>query len=99
MGLNVIGDLTGDCMTWVLANSGDLSSNFSVRYTDELVNSIRFINSDTLVNFVGSGTDIAGEKINPLFSLSEQFPTFYGFYGYERSDGSLNGFGSISIGR
>ena len=71
MGLNLIGDLTDDCKTWILADSGNLSVNFEVRYTDKLVNSIRFKAGDTLVNFVGSGSDFADEKKGPLFNLNE----------------------------
>ena len=44
--LNEIGDLTGargtDCITWVLADSGNLSLNFKVTYSKDQVNSIQF---------------------------------------------------------
>ena len=45
LALNAIGDLTDasgtDCVTWVLADSGNLSLDFKVHYTDVRVNSIR----------------------------------------------------------
>ena len=53
--LTAIGDMTGDsCKTWIFADSGNLAVNFKVHYTSQRINSIRFSQQGTLVDFAGS---------------------------------------------
>ena len=103
LALNAIGDLTdasgSDCVTWILADSGNLSLNFKVHYTDIRVNSIRYSENGSVASVVGSDLDLAGEKNGYLMKLDAPFTNFYGFFGYQGEDGNLSGFGSISYNR
>lgn len=94
-------DLSGsDCVKWVLADSGNLSLNFKVHYTDKIVNSIRFSLGGDLISTVGAKEDFPGEKTSYMINLDQPYTTFYGFYGYQSAaDNTLVGFGSISINR
>ena len=104
MPLNPIGDMNdlsgSDCTTWVLADSGNLSLNFKVHYTDERINSIRYSSGGDLASTVGATDDFPDESTGYLMNLDQPYTTFYGFYGYQDpDDGTLKGFGSISINR
>ena len=103
LALNAIGDLTDasgtDCITYILADSGNLALNFRIHYTDIRVNSIRFSQNGAVVSIVGSDVDLADEKTGYLMKLDAPFTNFYGFFGYQGEDGNLSGFGSISYYR
>ena len=86
-------------MTWDLTTSGDLTLNFKIHYSIDRVNSIRYSQAGKVVSFAGSETDLLDENVGYLFTLDPPYSQFFGFFGYEKDDGSLSGVGSTSINR
>ena len=48
---------------------------------------------------VGSTTELPTEKVTYLINFSVPHTNFYGFFGYEDTDGKLEGLGTLSITR
>ena len=83
----------------MLADSGNLSLNFKVHYTDIRVHSIRQSLNGKVVSTVGSTVDLPSEKTGYMINLDAPYTNFYGFFGYQGNDDNLSGFGSISYNR